>query len=279
MLANAAAFLLQAVMLGLATGIAAGLWAAALEQNWGSGAAAAGFGFYTGVVFFSLPVLVLRTRGFGRIGAPRSLTPRWPRPRWLLPVWLVLSPLLIPRWLGRWAAPAADSPSATAGSTYRSDRRTSAIYASVYAALMTMPFAGIALALLIAGTIFETSPSTPSVITLSDLPWSVAIPPVVAILPVVWLTTWLGAGQVPLMHLTQLVLLPRRGRVSFRRLLDEGLDRQVLRQAGTVYQFRHSALQTRLADRERAATTYHPDRTPRAIVVKESIRPLLHERP
>ena len=264
MLARAAAFLLQAVVLGLATGIAAGLWAASLEQNW---VAAAGFGFFTGAEFFSLPALVLRTKGFGRMGAPRSLTPRWPRPRWLLPLWIVLSPLLIPRWLGRWAAPAADSPSATAGSTYRSDRRTSAIYASVYAALVTVPFAGIALAFLVAGASFGTSPATP--FEIAFLPWSFAIA------PVVWLTTWLGAGEVPLMHLTQLVLLPRRGRVSFRRLLNDGLDRQVLRQAGAVYQFRHAALQARLADHNRDATSHQPEGTPRANAVKAGVRPLL----
>ena len=74
-LAPVGAFLLQALVLGLATGIAVGLWAAAYEQNWGSGAVAAGFGLYAGVVFFSLPVLVLRTKGFGRIRSAPVLDP------------------------------------------------------------------------------------------------------------------------------------------------------------------------------------------------------------
>jgi hypothetical protein len=38
-------------------------------------------------------------------------------------------------------------------------------------------------------------------------------------------------------------------RVRFIRFLEMGLDRQVLRQAGAVYQFRHADLQDRLAER------------------------------
>jgi hypothetical protein len=236
---------------GVAIGAAGGL----AELSRGSGEVVqfvlptALIGFIFGGLVFDFLALILRTTGFGRIGVPRSLTPRWPRPVWLLPIWLVLSPLLLPRWLGTWAVPAADASSATAANTYRTDRRTSAIYASVYAVLLTMPFA--AIAFLQASASFPASPGTPH--EIMSLQWS----SVIAL--VTWFTAWLGAGQVPLIHLAQLVLVPGRGRVSFRRLLDEASDRQVLRQAGAVYQFRHAALQARLTDSVGNAAGRHSD--------------------
>lgn len=66
---------------------------------------------------------------------------------------------------------------------------------------------------------------------------------------ITWCIAWLCAGQVSLIGLTQLVPRPNPGRVSFARLLDDAQQRQVLRQAGAVYQFRHAVLQTRLATR------------------------------
>jgi hypothetical protein len=51
---------------------------------------------------------------------------------------------------------------------------------------------------------------------------------------------WLGMAQVG---------WAVQGRpVRFMRLLETALQRQVLRQAGAVYQFRHAALQDYLAD-------------------------------
>ena len=41
-------------------------------------------------------------------------------------------------------------------------------------------------------------------------------------------------------------------------LLESALDRQVLRQAGAVYQFRHADLQDRLADRYEAGLVRRP---------------------
>jgi len=231
----------RAVLLGVAAGIASGLWAASLDADW---ATFTGGGFYFGAVFLIWPALALGTKGFGRIGVPRSLVPRWPRPVWLFPLWLVLSPLLIPRWLARWAVPAADFPSATAATTYQTDRRTSAVYASVYAALMAM-LIGFPLTLAFT-SVFTSAPVDTAFTTPIDirllLQWSGIIA------AATWFMSWLGAGQVPLVYLTQLVLLPRHGRVSFRRLLNEALNLQVLRQAGAVYQFRHAALQDRLAE-------------------------------
>jgi len=51
-----------------------------------------------------------------------------------------------------------------------------------------------------------------------------------------------------LLGLTQVVFALRlRGRVRFMRVCEDALDRQVLRQAGAVYQFRHAELQDHLA--------------------------------
>ena len=74
--------------------------------------------------------------------------------------------------------------------------------------------------------------------------------------PAVGIVTGPGAGllstlisvQVPVVNLTEIILSIQEGStVHFRRLLEDALDRQLLRQAGTVYQFRHAALQDHLA--------------------------------
>ena len=55
-------------------------------------------------------------------------------------------------------------------------------------------------------------------------------------------------AQVPSVKLTELVLACQgKGGPGFLLLLEEALGRQVLRQAGAVYQFRHAVLQDRLA--------------------------------
>ena len=73
--------------------------------------------------------------------------------------------------------------------------------------------------------------------------------PVVGI--VLGLVFGLTNGAVPLLLFTEIALLVRRRRVRFMALLETARDRQVLRQAGAVYQFRHADLQDRLADRHR----------------------------
>ncbi len=66
----------------------------------------------------------------------------------------------------------------------------------------------------------------------------------------------LVAVQVSVVKLAELILGIQEGsRVNFRRLLEDALDRQLLRQAGTVYQFRHAALQDHLA----AMNSQHPN--------------------
>jgi hypothetical protein len=115
--------------------------------------------------------------------------------------------------------PAAASASATAVSSYDADRRT-----SVIAGLVIGSVAGI-----MAGFGFGLT---------------------------VGIATGLGAGllaalvavQVPVVKVTEISLsFQEHSKVNFRHLLEDALDRQLLRQAGTVYQFRHAALQDHLA--------------------------------
>jgi hypothetical protein len=63
------------------------------------------------------------------------------------------------------------------------------------------------------------------------------------------------AGAAPSLLFTETALWLRGRRVRFMTLLETALARQVLRQAGAVYQFRHADLQDRLADRYEAQLT------------------------
>jgi hypothetical protein len=115
--------------------------------------------------------------------------------------------------------PVAASPSATAVSTYRADRRT-----SIIAGLVIGGIAGVMARLVfgfIAGIVAELHAG---------------------------LLAMLITVQVPIVKLTEMILsFQERNRVNFRWLLEDALNRQLLRQAGTVYQFRHAALQDHLA--------------------------------
>jgi hypothetical protein len=66
------------------------------------------------------------------------------------------------------------------------------------------------------------------------------------------------AGAAPSLLFTELALLARGRRVRFMPLLETALARQILRQAGAVYQFRHADLQDRLAERYAAGITDDP---------------------
>jgi hypothetical protein len=229
----------RVVTVTLAVGAPAALWGGLL-----GGPGTAGLAAYTSVLF-ALPYIWIMgllwhgARG-GRGGGPWALSPRWPRPAWLVPFGLLTFPLVIPRWVSGWVTPAADAPSATAVSTYRADRRSSVIYAGSFVVMLAIPTCiGAVLGFALGKPSRSVSENVIHVGVL--LAW-IAIGSAV-----VWCTAWLCSGQVPLVNLTQLVLLPSRGRVSFARLLDDAHRRQVLRQAGTVYQFRHAALQARLA--------------------------------
>jgi predicted lipid-binding transport protein (Tim44 family) len=69
--------------------------------------------------------------------------------------------------------------------------------------------------------------------------------------PVAGLIGGLRHPAAPLLHCTEIAFLLRGRAVRFIPLLDAARERQVLRQAGAVYQFRHADLQDRLAYRHR----------------------------
>jgi hypothetical protein len=76
------------------------------------------------------------------------------------------------------------------------------------------------------------------------------------------------AGAASSLLFTEIALWPQGRRVQFMPLLERALDRQVLRQAGAVYQFRHADLQDRLAERYEAARIHAKHRsatTPRGL--------------
>jgi hypothetical protein len=72
------------------------------------------------------------------------------------------------------------------------------------------------------------------------------------------LVSGLRAGAAPSLLFAELALLQRGRRMRFMALLESALDKQVLRQAGAVYQFRHAELQDRLADRYKAGLMPRP---------------------
>jgi hypothetical protein len=135
-------------------------------------------------------------------------------------------------FLRLWATPVANSPSATPVGTYRSDRRASMIHALAV---------GLAAGL------------TPVVLVGLFGGWSTGLVFGLALLAVGFLAG-LAWGRVPMVWVAQVVLACQgRGGVHFLHLLEDAFDRQLLRQAGTVYQFRHAALQDHLA-----GIRYHP---------------------
>jgi hypothetical protein len=243
----------QAVISGLATGTAVGTgsWLVVTATG-GNGAGLAVFliGFGGG----SLAAIAFRgffgTPGFGRIGQPRFLSPgatsktnsARPVPLWrlaldvlLFPLGLALLPLGIIWFLTEYTAPAADSQSATAVSIYWADRFRGKVIASAYSFLFGAP--------LLVMVIFGRRTWA------LDMRSFVALTACASVALSVWFMAWLGAGQVALLNVAELTLGATRGKVSFRRLLEEALNQQVLRQAGTSYQFRHAAVQKWLAQR------------------------------
>ncbi len=126
-----------------------------------------------------------------------------------------------------WASPLAGSPSARPATAYRADLNT-----SVVAGLMIGLAGGLTVGLA-AGLKFGPAFGFEAAVVFGLS---------------AGLSNWFLAAQVPLVKLTELVLACQgSGRIHFLRLLEEALNRQVLRQAGAVYQFRHAALQERLA--------------------------------
>jgi hypothetical protein len=131
-----------------------------------------------------------------------------------------------------WRTPVADVSAGTPYSTYRADRR---------AARMVSLFVGAVVALGIVMAVLIESPFKDATLTETFTIGLLAILQSAAIFG--WLP-WASAGAAPLLRLAQVALrLWRRGRVQFMPLLEDALVRQVLRQAGTMYQFRHGAFQ------------------------------------
>ena len=236
-----------ALILAVAYALGAGL-----TTGPGAAGVAAFGGFESGLVIFGIAFGFWRKRGFGLAGGPQVLTFRWPQQRWLTVtsfLLIPLFPLLVPFYLNYWANPVSNSPSATAMGTYWADRRTSMTYAYAYAVVLAI------IAGLLAGIVGSAHSLGLVTRLLLGFGWALAVG------LVAWLTAWLAAGQVALVHLTQLILTRRNwGRVHFAQLLSEAHSRQVLRQVGAAYQFRHAELQSHLARMHREPTTVHSAR-------------------
>ncbi|MER5338699.1 NACHT domain-containing protein [Micromonospora sp. NPDC002717] len=130
---------------------------------------------------------------------------------------------------GIWLTPLADSPASTPGGTFRADRRRTLVTVSS--------------AVILGGVVF-------ALFNVADPPrpgtWSVG--PELGIVIGAMYGVITGLGPAVLTGFAQVVLLLHgRPPVRFPVLFREALRRQVLRQAGVVYQFRHAELQDHLA--------------------------------
>jgi hypothetical protein len=215
-------------------------------------------GLATGLVFG-----ILFGPWLGRAGTPRAVTLRWPARRYLARLVIILLMLVLitglvssmpqgnatfwlsiglgiigAAWLAFevraiWSTPVAQAPSATAAGTYRSDRITSVV--TGLAVGITFGY--------ITGLTSQTAAN--GVMSALGDKLDAAVPAGFTIA----LAAGLLTGQVPRLKLAETVLsLRHRNRVRFIRLLEDASRRQVLRQAGVVYQFRHAALQDHLAN-------------------------------
>lgn len=197
----------------------------------------------------------------GASRAPRALAVRWPTLReclligfsvavlvvsnllsyspypavlnWILPE-LLLAAVLSPSYRARslFSSAAANSPSATALGLYRKDLIASAAIAAV---------TGVA-----AGSVDAVGYKTFSSGLVSFFANEIG-----GVLPLACLSATIAmlvTGLVLRVKLVEATLFCRyRDRVRLLKLLEEASRLQVLRQAGVVYQFRHAALQDRLA--------------------------------
>jgi hypothetical protein len=135
-----------------------------------------------------------------------------------------------------WRTPVADVSAGTPYSTYRADRRAARLVTLLVAALAGL---AIVMAMIIESPFEDATHRGTFTIGLLAFLQSVAI--------FGWLP-WATTGAAPQLRVAQGTLrLLGRGRVQFIPLLEDALVRQVLRQAGTMYQFRHAALQDYLA--------------------------------
>jgi hypothetical protein len=150
-----------------------------------------------------------------------------------------------------WRAPLAAMPAVTPRVVYRRDVRSNLV-SGLMGSLIGGLFGGIIAWLL--GIMEPTEPLEPLWFGLTfglacGVPLGIAI----------GLVGGFRAGAAPslLLLFTELAVWLRGRRVRFMPLLETALARQVLRQAGAVYQFRHADLQDRLADHYEAQLAGH----------------------
>ncbi|MGW3603779.1 NACHT domain-containing protein [Micromonospora sp. NPDC005161] len=131
--------------------------------------------------------------------------------------------------LGIWLKPLADSPASTPDGIYRADRRRTVVTVT----------SGIVLGGVLFALFNIVDPPRPGMVSVG---------PELGILLGMSYGIFSGLGPAVLTGFAQIVLLLRgRPPVRFPVLFREALRRQVLRQAGVVYQFRHAELQDHLA--------------------------------
>jgi len=188
--------------------------------------AAGAITFLTAVVLIGLEMAL--------IGAlfPKDSVATYTNTEWLAAFILLSLPVAtVAAILKLWRTAVDNQPAGTPISTYRADSRATRIGALLIAAA-----GGLAYILSLLPTYDEGEP-------LIDF-WVTGLILALPMGAVFGLIAWVTAGPTPQIRLAQLALrLNRRGRVQFISVLEDALARQVLRQAGTMYQFRHAALQ------------------------------------
>jgi hypothetical protein len=140
-----------------------------------------------------------------------------------------------------WSPPLAATVDATPSSVHQKD-----VQSQLLSSLMIGLLVGVGLALLDSEWFFYRG----LIVGLGNVLLSVIVYGIGLGLPVGLLAVSSGAASSLLF--TELALWAQGRKVRFMPLLETALDRQVLRQAGAVYQFRHADLQDRLADQYEA---------------------------
>jgi hypothetical protein len=164
---------------------------------------------------------------------------RRPRGReigWIAVIGLLFFPMLVPAFVSLWAIPVADFPSATPMGIYRAERRSGLIRVLINILLPDCIIGLLALLQFFTG--FVT-------VNVEYLKGELVIGLAVGLM--FGSVTWFVTGQASQVKLAGFALTWRPGRVQFLRLLQDAAQKQVLRQAGAAYQFRHAELQEYLA--------------------------------
>jgi hypothetical protein len=167
----------------------------------------------------------------------------------LAALWIALVAALGYDLVDVWRRPLSTALDVTPRSVYQRDMRSS---------LVRWLMAGLASGLgfaLIWPLILELPPYD---LRRSEAMW----PRVILTVAIAWLIAfWLGRlarNATSLLAFAEIVLCLKGRPVRFMPMLETALARQVLRQAGAVYQFRHASLQDRLAEQYDARLTRDP---------------------